>query len=146
MPLRPALCAIFATYLGLCAPHASANPSDDGVIHQLRIYEIFENNKRAFHDRFRDDAARIMAKYDFRIVAIWESRTSDRTEFIYLLEWPDEATLKDRWAKFMQDQEWKDIKKRTGAQHGVMVGDIQDRMLRVTDYSPQKRLLPREER
>src|SRR5687768_10708338 len=146
MLLRSALFAILATYLAVYSPHASASPTDDGVIHQLRIYEIFDNNKGAFHDRFRDDAARIMAKYDFRIVAIWESRTSDRTEFIYLLEWPDEATLKDRWAKFMQDQEWKDIKKRTGAQHGRMVGDIEDRLLRVTDYSPQKRLLPREER
>ena len=28
------------------------------VIHQLRIYEIFDNNKKAFHDRFRDHAMR----------------------------------------------------------------------------------------
>jgi len=32
------------------------------VIHQLRIYEIFDANKKAFHDRFRDHAMRIMAK------------------------------------------------------------------------------------
>ena len=144
MPIRPALFAICATTLALCAPCSIAQPSDDGVIHQLRIYEIFQNNKQAFHDRFRDDAARIMSKYDFKIVAMWESRTPERTEFVYLLEWPDEATLKDRWAKFMQDQEWKDIKKRTGAQHGVMVGDIEDRKLRATEYSPQKVLLPSE--
>lgn len=25
-------------------------------IHQLRIYEIFDGNKKAFHDRFRDQA------------------------------------------------------------------------------------------
>jgi hypothetical protein len=30
------------------------------MIQQLRIYEIFENNKAAFHARFRDHAARIM--------------------------------------------------------------------------------------
>lgn len=142
MPNRSAFFAICATYLTLCAPCAIAEPSEDGAIHQLRIYEIFENNKQAFHDRFRDDAARIMAKYGFKIVAMWESQTAERTEFVYLLQWPDEATMKDRWAKFMQDQEWKDIKKRTGAQHGVMVGDIEDRTLRVTNYSPQKVLLP----
>jgi hypothetical protein len=129
--------------LPLCA---TADTTDDGVIHQLRIYEIFENNKHAFHERFRDEAVRIMAKYDFKIVAIWESRTSERTEFVYLLEWPDEATMKDRWAKFMQDQEWKDIKKRTGAQHGALVGDIEDRTLRLTDYSPQRRLLSNRDR
>ena len=30
------------------------------MIQQLRIYEIFEKNKAAFHARFRDHAARIM--------------------------------------------------------------------------------------
>jgi|SRR5436190_7646708 len=54
------------------------------VIHQLRIYEIFNGNKKAFHDRFRDHAMRIMAKYDFKIVATWESQTENRTEFVYL--------------------------------------------------------------
>ena len=29
------------------------------MIHQLRIYEIFEGSKGAFHARFRDHAARI---------------------------------------------------------------------------------------
>jgi NIPSNAP len=111
-------------------------------VQQLRIYEIFDNNKQAFHDRFRDHGARIMAKYDFRIVAMWESKWEGRTEFVYLLEWPDEQTMKDRWAKFMADKEWAAIKKETGAVHGTLVGGIEDRTLRVTDYSPRKRLLP----
>jgi hypothetical protein len=50
--------------------HALADDAKPGPIHQLRIYEIFEGNKQAFHDRFRDHAARIMAKYDFQIVAM----------------------------------------------------------------------------
>jgi len=44
------------------------------MIHQLRIYEIFEQNKAAFHDRFRDHAARIMKSYGFDIIATWESK------------------------------------------------------------------------
>jgi hypothetical protein len=111
------------------------------VVHQLRIYEIFENNKQAFHDRFRDHAMRIMAKYDFNFVAMWEAKNGARTEFVYLLEWPDEATMQDRWAKFMADQEWSDIKKETGAKYGKLVGEIQDRTLRLTPYSPRQKLL-----
>jgi hypothetical protein len=110
-------------------------------VHQLRIYEIFDSNKQAFHDRFRDHAMRIMKKYDFDIVAMWETKNGARTEFVYLLEWPDEATMKDRWAKFMADKEWTEIKKVTGAQHGKMVGEIQERTLSLTTYSPQKTLL-----
>lgn len=115
---------------------AAEDKPQEGVIHQLRIYEIFDDTKQAFHDRFRDHAMRIMARYDFKIVSMWESRNGDRTEFVYLLEWPDEATMKDRWTKFMADREWSDIKQRTRAQ-GRMVGEIQDRTLRLTDYSPR---------
>ena len=107
------------------------------MIHQLRIYEIFENNKAAFHARFRDHAARIMENYGFHIVALWEARNDNRTEFVYLLQWPDEATMTERWARFMADREWAEIKETTAAEHGRLVGDIQSRVLRLTGYSPR---------
>ena len=106
------------------------------MIHQLRIYEIFEHNKAAFHDRFRDHAARIMQTYGFQILAMWETKTDRRTEFVYLLAWPDEATLRDAWSRFMADEEWKEIKRITSAQHGDLVGTIEDRVLVQTPYSP----------
>ncbi|MDY6948725.1 MAG: NIPSNAP family protein [Pseudomonadota bacterium] len=119
-------------------PMAAAGESQQPVVHQLRIYEIFDDNKAAFHDRFRNDAMRIMARYDFQIVAMWETQLNGRTEFVYLLQWPDRATLTDRWARFMADQEWADIKKRSGARHGKLVGDIEDRVLTTTDSSPSR--------
>jgi heme-degrading monooxygenase HmoA len=106
------------------------------MIHQLRIYEIFEHNKGAFHERFRDHAARIMRKYGFDIVAMWETKTDRRTEFVYLLAWPDEVAKSTAWAKFMADEEWKEIKRVTVAKHGDLVGAIEDRLLAMTAYSP----------
>jgi heme-degrading monooxygenase HmoA len=106
------------------------------MIHQLRIYEIFEHNKSAFHARFRDHAARIMRTYGFTIVAMWESKTEARTEFVYLLVWPDEPTLRRAWAAFLADEEWKAIKRVTVAEHGDLVGTIEDRVLVPTSYSP----------
>jgi hypothetical protein len=108
-------------------------------VYQLRIYEIFEHNKDAFHARFRDHAVPIMKKHGFTIRSMWESRLNGRTEFVYLLEWPSEAVMKDRWARFMADPEWARIKKETGAVHGTLVGEIQDRTLKTLDYGP---LLP----
>ena len=109
------------------------------MIQQLRIYEIFEKNKAAFHARFRDHAARIMrSKYRFRIVAMWETTFGERIEFAYLLEWPDEATKTAAWAAFMADAEWAEIKRVTHAEHGLMVGQIQDRLLVPVDYSPTR--------
>jgi hypothetical protein len=75
-------------------------------IHQLRIYEIFDHNKQAFHDRFRDHAMRIMKKHDFNIVAMWEAKNGARTE-------------------------------ETAAKYGNLVGEIQDRTLQLTTYSPR---------
>jgi heme-degrading monooxygenase HmoA len=106
------------------------------MIHQLRIYEIFEHNKAAFHDRFRDHAARIMKTYGFNILAMWESKTDQRTEFVYLLAWPDEGRMRAAWSRFMADEEWKEIKRITSAQHGDLVGEIEERVLVLTNYSP----------
>src|SRR6266852_5228077 len=105
------------------------------MIHQLRIYEIFEENKDASHTRFRDHAARIMQRHGFQIVAMWEAKSEARTEFVYLLSWPDEQTKTDAWAAFMADKEWDDIKRATRG-HGSLVGEIEDRLLVPTDYSP----------
>ncbi len=111
------------------------------MIQQLRIYEIFEKNKAAFHARFRDHAVRIMrTKYGFQIVAMWETRYDERTEFAYLLEWPDEGVKVAAWAAFMADAEWFEIKRVTHAEHGLMVGQIEDRLLVPVDYSPSRSL------
>jgi hypothetical protein len=127
---------------GIILPQRSSASAGEPqkVIHQLRVYEIFDSNKKAFHDRFRDHAMRIMAKYDFKIVATWESKKDNRTEFVYLLEWPDEKTMNDRWEKFLRDPEWIKIKKETGEINGPLVGEIQARTLYLTDYSPHKTL------
>jgi len=106
------------------------------VIHQLRIYEIFEQNKSEFHNRFRDHASRIMKSYGFNIVGAWETRSGKRTEFVYLLSWPDEQAMKDAWEKFRADAEWQRIKRSTNQQYGDLVGEIQDRVLLLTGYGP----------
>jgi len=137
---RILIASITILTIGVVVPQRSLSNAGEPqkVIHQLRIYEIFDSNKKAFHDRFRDHAMRIMAKYNFKIVATWESKRDNRTEFIYLLEWPDKETMTDSWEKFLRDQEWVKIKKETGELYGPLVGEIQDRTLYLTDYSPCK--------
>lgn len=121
-------------------PTAAQSQTRQGdMIHQLRIYEIFESNKAAFHARFRDHAARIMRRYDFDILAMWEASSPGRTEFVYVIQWPDQETMTDRWARFMADQEWSDIKEESAEKHGAMLGESQDRVLHLTEYSPRLR-------
>lgn len=136
------LVAIVLLLAPVTAGHAqqTLNPSQthgQAMIHQLRIYEIFDKNKDAFHARFRDHAARIMQRHGFHIVTMWEARNEQRTEFVYLLQWPSEQVMQERWTRFMADEEWSDIKAKTSARAGALVGSIQDRVLHVTDYSPK---------
>jgi hypothetical protein len=142
--LRVAIVIVFIVVMsitvGLSQTSSKGVKAIGSVIHQLRIYEILDGNKTAFHERFRDHAMRIMARYGFKIVATWESRHQNRTELVYLLEWSDTETMKERWATFMADQEWAEIKKVTTEEHGSFVGDIEDRTLQLTDYSPSGRL------
>ena len=93
---RILIASIVILTVGVIVPQGSLSRAAEqqGVIHQLRIYEIFDSNKKAFHDRFRDHAMRIMARYDFRIVATWESKeTIEPSSFICLdgltgKQWP----------------------------------------------------------
>ena len=64
------------------------------MIHQLRIYEIFEQNKAAFHERFHRHALRIWQPYGFELVAAWE--------------------------KFRADEEWIEVKRVMSAQRSTV--------------------------
>lgn len=123
--------AMLGTAMALCVGGQAA-----AAVHQLRVYELHAPNKTAFHERFRDHAVRIMKRHGFSIVSMWEAAGPQKTEFVYLLEWPDEAAMKAAWDGFMADPEWAQIKKDTAAQHGRFVLSIEDRTLRLTDYSP----------
>jgi heme-degrading monooxygenase HmoA len=134
LPSRRARLLAAAAMLAFATPSSATERQT--MIEQLRIYEIFEGNKAAFHDRFRDHAARIMKRYGFDIAAMWEAKGESRTEFVYVLRWPSEQAMRESWAQFMQDAEWSQIKDRTAAEHGRLVGAIEDRALRRTSYSP----------
>jgi hypothetical protein len=105
------------------------------VINQLRIYEIFDDTKQDFLNRFRDHAARIMANHGFRIQAMWVTEYQGKPAFAYLLTWNDEADMNESWARFMDDQDWKDVKAASAKSGKVMVGEITDLMLDATDFS-----------
>lgn len=99
------------------------------MIHELRIYEIFEDNRAAFLARFAEHAAPIMTRHGFTLVGTWETQARSRREFVYLLAWPDEAARSAAWATFLADPEWIEVKRATGERHGRLVGEIEGRTL-----------------
>lgn len=129
--------AVLTSAMALAAARAGpVNTMGATTVYQLRIYEIFEHNNTAFHDRFRDHAAPIMARHGFDIAAMWEARGESGPEFVYLLRWPDEAAMAERWAGFMADEEWSRIKDESAARHGRLVGRIENRVMRPAPCPP----------
>lgn len=101
-----------------------------GAVRQMRIYELPPENEANFHMRFRNHTLRIMKRHGFAVGSIWRGRRDDGiVEFIYLLDWPDAATMQQSWAAFLADTEWQDIKRQSGARHGRFVNVISDRVL-----------------
>src|SRR3546814_19916206 len=76
-----------------------------------------------------------MRGHGFDIRAMWETTTEARTEFVYILAWPDEATMRARWAGFMADPEWNRDQRQTGAD-GPLAGATEDRVLRLVASPP----------
>lgn len=103
---------------------------------QLRIYQVRAQIAPAFHERFRDHAARIMKRHGFWIVGAWVTRGREQEEFSYLLAWDSRETMQRAWQAFLADPEWIRIKRETGNQNGVYVLGIEDRELRPVTYSP----------
>jgi hypothetical protein len=134
MMIRYSIPFAFVMAIALSAParasHASALAAATTPIHQLRVYELFDNTKQASH-----------ARHGFKIVAAWESPRDGGTDLVYLLEWPDEKTMAERWAAFRADPEWVRIKSETESTERPLVGEIRERVLYPLEYSPQRSLV-----
>jgi hypothetical protein len=55
---------------------------------------------------------------------------------VYVLSWPDRATMESSWRAFLADQEWIDIKKRAAAEHGELVNEANGQPLVRLSFSP----------
>ena len=124
---------------GPVLPDAAIAETAPAPLYQLRAYQLFEPSKALFHARFRGHAVAIMRRHGFDIAAIWEATRDGKPEFVYLLRWKDEAAMKASWAAFMADPEWIAIKRQTVSPDAPIMGGIEDRTMRLTDYSPQFR-------
>lgn len=111
--------------------------SNGDAFHELRIYEVNRSNREAFHERFQDHAMRFFKKYKFKVIDMWESDSGDKLQLIYILYWPNRATMEARWKEFRADKEWAEIRQRSVAKHGdlLLSTPASQSMVRVS-YSP----------
>lgn len=105
------------------------------MIYEQRTYEIPNNTRKAFHERFENHAIRIMANYGFRVIGCWDEIIGDMQNFTYILAWDDMNTRMEAWSKFNNDQEWTLIKKESAEKYGELVRKTSNKILQPTKYS-----------
>lgn len=135
--------------LFLCSSSALAQTTflcsdkDRSTLRELRIYDINRPNREPFHERFQDHAIRIMKKYKFNIVDMWESDTGDKLQLVYIVAWPDKATMDTRWKAFRADPEWAEIRKRSVEKHGdLLLANPHTQLITRVSYSPACKAAP----
>ncbi len=106
------------------------------MIYELRRYELFPQNKKAFHDRFQNHVLRFFEKYDFKLIGAWDVEIGSGPMFTYLLAWDDLNTRQTAWDGFNSDKEWAGIKQETYQAHGQLVGKTHSEIVKPTAYSP----------
>jgi len=106
------------------------------MIYELRRYELYQHNKKAFYERFGQHFVPIAQKYGFQLIGAWDTVIGDVPETTYLLAWPDLNARQAAWAAVEADPEWAQVKKDTTAQHGPLVFKTHSQILQPTAYSP----------
>ena len=114
----------------------TAGQNNSRGVYQLRIYEVSPDKREIVHNRFRNHALRIMKRYGFELIALWESTSVVNFEFVYLVRWPDAATMDRQGKAFLADEEWIGIKKQTVQESGEPVIRVTSRLLDAVDYFP----------
>src|ERR1017187_5323710 len=106
------------------------------MIYELRRYELYQHNKKAFYERFGTQLTPIFKKYGFNLVGAWDTEIGDVPETTYILAWKDLNTRQEAWANLNNDEEWALIKKQTTEKYGPLVSKTHSQILTPTDYSP----------
>ena len=75
------------------------------MIYELRRYELFNYNKKAFHDRFENHVIRLFKKHNIEIIGAWETYIGDAPEFTYLIAWKSLGEREIVWGNFDGDEE-----------------------------------------
>lgn len=105
------------------------------MIYEERIYEIPNQVRKAFHERFENFALPIMKKYGFEVVGCWDEVIGDMQNFVYILAWTDMNAREEAWAKFNADPDWAEAKRSSAEKHGQLVSKTRNKILKPTSYS-----------
>ncbi len=106
------------------------------MIYEWRTYVAMPGKMNALHARFRNITLGYFRQYGIEVVGFWEETIGRSQRLHYLLRYPDLGERDRRWNAFQSDPNWQAAKAETEAD-GPLTEYIENRILRLTDYSPE---------
>jgi hypothetical protein len=106
-------------------------------VFELRTYTAMEGKHADLLARFRDHSTALFDKHGITNVGYWVPQDSPGSSQVltYLLAFPSRSDAKERWAAFLADPEWQQV--RTASEvNGKLVARIESVYLEPTDFSP----------
>ena len=118
---------------------AGANMERADRYFEMRTYYANPGKIAALHARFRDHTTKLFEKHGMQNIGYWQQATGDNAEntLVYILAYPSEEARKKSWDAFAADPDWKKAK-ADSEKDGVLVGKVESKFLKPTDYSAIK--------
>ncbi len=105
------------------------------MLYELREYYIEPGRMPEINARFRNHTLGIWARLGIGVVGFWEELVGNNQRLTYIIAFADMADRQAKWAAFVVDPEWIQVKTETERNHQI-VSRVENRLLRPTDYSP----------
>jgi len=106
-------------------------------VFELRTYVTHPGRLADLNKRFREHTCRLFQKHGIELVGFWTPTDGPQAEdtLIYVVAFPSLEAREKAWKAFKDDPEWK---KAFAESHksGVIVKQIESRLMKPTDYSP----------
>jgi len=108
------------------------------MIYELRVYTAMPGRLPEVLARFRDHTAGIWNRLGIRQLGYWTTAVGpDSNALTYMLVWESMADREVKWAKFVADPEWIEVRKESEAA-GPIVAKMDNSFLAPTSFSPAK--------
>jgi len=107
---------------------------------ELRTYTAAPGKLPDLLTRFRDHTVSLLDKHGMNNIGYWLTEKADangQAQLLYIVAHPTEASGKQHWGEFRNDDAWK-IVKTASEKNGLLTQKVDAVYLAPTDYSPMK--------
>ena len=108
------------------------------TFYEYRVYDVAPGKMPAVHKRFADPGVRLLEKYGFTLVGVWQTSVGDLNQLHEIFEWPDLDARARAGAAFGLDEEWRRVSAEA-EQDGPLLLRMRNQIWKKTEYSPTPR-------